>query len=104
MPSVREIMTSDPETVDPDTRVDEVARMMAALTPETLVSERIFYLDSAGMLLSLLNHLRKGKGVPSKAPILVWDRLFIPVSRLVDPLFGHRLGKTVVSIWRKPAR
>lgn len=80
------------------------ARMMAALTPETLVSERIFYLDSAGMLLSLLNHLRKGKGVPTKAPILVWDRVFIPISRLVDPLFGHRLGKTVVSIWRKPGR
>jgi SAM-dependent methyltransferase len=79
------------------------ASMMAALTPPTLRSERIFYLDSAGMLLSLANRLRPGKAVPSKWPILVWDRAFIPISRLLDPLFGYRLGKTVVSVWTKPA-
>lgn len=32
MPNVRQIMASDPEVVDPDTRVDEVARQMADLS------------------------------------------------------------------------
>jgi SAM-dependent methyltransferase len=77
------------------------AAMMAALTPPTLRSERIYYLDSSGILPSLANRLRKGKGVPSKWPILLWDRALIPLSRLLDPLFGHRLGKTVVGIWTK---
>lgn len=31
MPNVRQIMATDPEVVDPDTRVDEVARKMADL-------------------------------------------------------------------------
>lgn len=80
------------------------ARTLAALTAEALVLERVFYLDSAGMLLSLANRLRHGKGVPSKWLILIWDRAFIPVSRLLDPLFGYRLGKTVVGIWKKPKK
>jgi hypothetical protein len=32
---------------------------------------------------------------------LMWDRLLVPVSRLIDPLFGGRVGKSVLAIWRR---
>lgn len=78
------------------------AASLRALSPPGLAVERIRYLDSAGMLLSWLNrHVRRG-GTPGPAAILAWDRLFIPVSRLIDPILRYRHGKTVVAVWRAP--
>ena len=78
------------------------ARMMRALKSDSVRLERIFYLDSTGMALSLLNRFIRRKGTPSARPILIWDRFFVPCSRLLDPLTGHRLGKTVVGVWKQP--
>ena len=32
--------------------------------------------------------------------LFTWDRLKIPVSRVLDPLLGYRAGKSVLGIWR----
>jgi SAM-dependent methyltransferase len=80
-------------------RYDEA--MMRDISPTSIRVERIFYLDCAGMMLSWINrHVRRG-GSPSKAAVLCWDRCFVPASRLLDPFFSHRVGKTIVAIWRK---
>lgn len=80
------------------------APMMRALKADGLRLERTAYLDSTGMLLSLLNRFVRRQGAPSAGPILVWDRVFIPCSRILDPLLGRRLGKTIVGVWTRPTR
>jgi hypothetical protein len=61
--------------------------------------EAIFYLDVAGMLASVANRLWLSRSTPTRRQIQFWDRCLIPVSRVLDPLLGHRLGKSIVAIW-----
>jgi SAM-dependent methyltransferase len=76
------------------------ARSLRAVTPPGLHPERIFYLDSVGMLASLANRLLLRSAQPSLRQILFWDRVLVRSSRLVDPLLGYRVGKSVLGIWR----
>jgi SAM-dependent methyltransferase len=62
---------------------------------------RLEYLDSAGLLASLGNKLLLQSADPRLKQILFWDRYLIPVSRLLDPLFGYRVGKSVLGVWQK---
>jgi SAM-dependent methyltransferase len=78
-------------------------RMLRAITPQTLKLERLWYLDSAGMLASLGNRLLLQQSMPTAAQLSFWDKRMIPVSRILDPLLFHSLGKTVVGVWsRRP--
>jgi len=65
--------------------------------------EKLAYLDAAGMLVSAANRLLLRRSMPAAWHILAWDRLGVPVSRMVDPIFAGRVGKSVLGIWRKPA-
>jgi SAM-dependent methyltransferase len=62
---------------------------------------RLDYLDSVGMLASLGNRLLLRRAMPSPRQIAAWDKLMIPLSKLIDPLTAHRLGKSVLGVWRK---
>ena len=53
------------------------------------------------MLASLGNRLVLQRSMPSQRQIAVWDRLMVPLSRLIDPLLGYSLGKSVLAVWRK---
>lgn len=77
--------------------------MLRDATPETLQLESSFYLDGAGLLASLGNRLILNSGHPSERQIKFWDRMLVPISRALDPLTGHRLGKSIIGIWRKQA-
>ena len=77
-------------------------RMFRKLTPAGTSLFRLFYLDSVGMLLSLANRLLLRSAHPKAAQIDVWDRFFIPCSRVMDPLTGWCVGKTVVGVWERP--
>jgi hypothetical protein len=37
--------------------------------------------------------------LPSKQQIAVWDRLLVPVSRILDRIVSHSFGKTIVAVW-----
>jgi SAM-dependent methyltransferase len=75
---------------------------MAAVAPTTgLRRERLFYLDSVGMLASLANRLLLKASMPTLAQIRFWDSRLVPCSRWLDPLFLGRLGKSVIGIWRR---
>jgi SAM-dependent methyltransferase len=76
---------------------------LRALTPEGLVPVRCFYLDSIGLLASLGNRLLLKNSQPSPRQIAFWDKVLVRCSRLVDPLGGYSLGKSVVGIWERPA-
>ena len=62
---------------------------------------RLSYLDSAGVLLSLGNRLIRRASMPTRRDIAVWDKMFIPISRVLDPLFAYRVGKSLLEVRRK---
>jgi SAM-dependent methyltransferase len=59
------------------------------------------YLDSAGLLASLANRFMLKSSMPSGRQIAFWDRVMVPFSRLIDPIIGYSVGKSVLGIWRK---
>jgi len=77
------------------------AKALTACGPAGLELERCFYLDSVGVLASFANHALLKSERPSPGQIRTWDTLMVPLSRVLDPLFGHRLGKSVVAVWRR---
>jgi SAM-dependent methyltransferase len=76
-------------------------RELAALAPAELKLQQAYCLDSVGLLLSLGNRFVSRQARPQQSQILFWDRWVVPASKLLDPLLGHALGKTVVACWRK---
>jgi SAM-dependent methyltransferase len=76
-------------------------RSLIALNPPGLALERAWYLDAVGLSASGANRVLLWQSMPTARQIATWDRLMIPVSRLVDPLLGYRFGKTVVAVWRR---
>jgi SAM-dependent methyltransferase len=73
---------------------------LCALTPDGCRLETFLMLDCAGFFASLANRLMLGAALPSKRQIAVWDRVLVPVSRHLDPVTGHKFGKTAVAVWR----
>jgi len=71
--------------------------------PAELRESKVIYLDAAGLIASAANRLLLRQSMPTERQILTWDRLLIPASRTLDPLFGHRLCKSVLGIWRREA-
>jgi SAM-dependent methyltransferase len=74
---------------------------LAAVTPPGLELTSIFYLDSVGLLASCANRLFLKESSPTVAQIRFWDGVLVRMSRLMDPLTGGRLGKTVIAVWTK---
>jgi 2-polyprenyl-3-methyl-5-hydroxy-6-metoxy-1,4-benzoquinol methylase len=76
-------------------------KSLRAAIPPSLHAESIVYLDSVGMLASLGNKLLLKSAHPTTAQIALWDSWMVPVSRLIDPLTGFNLGKTIVAVLRR---
>jgi 2-polyprenyl-3-methyl-5-hydroxy-6-metoxy-1,4-benzoquinol methylase len=76
-------------------------KTLKACTPSSCRLEKMQYLDSMGMLASSANVLLLKQSLPTLRQIQFWDRYIIPVSRVIDPLLGYRVGKSIVGIWRK---
>lgn len=74
---------------------------LSACTPSGCEIQRLVYLDSAGILASLGNRLFLGQRAPDLKQILFWDRNLVPISRLLDRLTMHLVGKSILGIWRK---
>ena len=65
-----------------------------------LVSFR--YLDSMGYLLYYLNKIFfKNETFPSKFKIFLWDKLFTPITILIDLLTNYSFGKCIVAVYKK---
>ena len=61
---------------------------------------RIYYLDSCGFFLSLMNKWFLKRN-PKKNEIKFWDERIVPISRFLDPLLLNSFGKTIVCIYKK---
>jgi SAM-dependent methyltransferase len=75
------------------------ATTLRAATPDGLEAEKVFYLDSVGLLASLGNRLVLNAAQPTAGQIQLWDKWMVPLSRFVDPVTGNRLGKSIVGVW-----
>jgi SAM-dependent methyltransferase len=73
---------------------------LAATAPGRLEPQRLFYLDSAGLLTSAANLLCLRQSLPTAGQIRFWDRWIVPVSVRMDRWLRLALGKTVVGVWR----
>jgi SAM-dependent methyltransferase len=74
--------------------------MLEALTPPGLTLVSLKYLDSVGLLASLSNRFLKQR-MPTSGQIKLWDTWMVPLSKVVDPIVGYRIGKSILSVWRK---
>jgi SAM-dependent methyltransferase len=72
---------------------------LKAISPRSCRIETMFYLDTAGLLASGANRVLLQQSQPTLRQILFWDNYLVPVSRLLDPVFGYRVGKSVVAVW-----
>ena len=70
-----------------------------AIRPTNCVISKLFYMDSVGMFASLANAKLMKKSMPSPQQIKIWDKLMVPISKVLDPVTGHNIGKTIVAIF-----
>jgi len=61
----------------------------------------MIYLDSAGILASAGNRLFLKQSMPTARQILLWDRYLVPISRMIDRLILHALGKSILAVWTR---
>jgi 2-polyprenyl-3-methyl-5-hydroxy-6-metoxy-1,4-benzoquinol methylase len=74
---------------------------LKAITPQGATIERLVYLDSVGLLASLGNRVLLKKAMPTPRQIGIWDGVMVPLSRALDLVLLHGLGKSVLAVWRK---
>ena len=68
--------------------------------PAACIVDRIFYLDSCGLLASAANRLLLKQSTPSLDQILFWDRYLVRPSARLDAMLGRSLGKSIVGVFR----
>ena len=74
---------------------------LRALTPDGVRLTELYGLDSAGLLLSLGNRLLLREAQPTRSQIMFWDRVVIPIARVIDPILAYRFGRSIVAVWQK---
>ena len=74
---------------------------LSAVSPSSLRVVRMFYLDCMGMVTSFANRALLRNQHPTLSQVQLWDSVIVPMSRILDPLSGRRLGKTVIGIWTR---
>jgi 2-polyprenyl-3-methyl-5-hydroxy-6-metoxy-1,4-benzoquinol methylase len=74
-------------------------RSLLDLMPGGLTVRCSRYLDSVGMCASLANKLLLKKPLPSERDIRLWDKRMVPISRVLDPIFGYSVGRSVFAVW-----
>lgn len=79
------------------------AASLSALTPANCQVRCLKLLDCAGFCLSLGNRLITRSTMPTQAQIGLWDKMFVPISRVLDPLTGYRFGKSILAVWQSAA-
>jgi SAM-dependent methyltransferase len=72
---------------------------LRALAPPGCHLTTCFMLDCAGFFASLANKVLLSAAMPSRKQIAVWDKLLVPISRILDRGTGYSFGKTIVAVW-----
>ena len=64
--------------------------------------EKLVYLDALGYLLYYLNKIFfKEEVYPSNIKILIWDKIFTPITFFLDKILLNKLGKNILYVIKK---
>jgi SAM-dependent methyltransferase len=74
--------------------------MLRRISPPSLRIEHLFYIDSAGLLLSSANRLLLRQSMPTQSQLRAWDHYVIPVSRVLDRCLFNSVGKSIIGVLR----
>jgi SAM-dependent methyltransferase len=72
---------------------------LKSCAPPWLRLEKMEYLDSVGLLASAMNRFVLRQSAPTLRQILLWDRVMIRASKVLDPLLRHHFGKSIIAVW-----
>jgi len=75
-------------------------KMLANAAPEGLQLRKMMYLDSFGLIASLMNKYFLKQDYPTSKQIHFWNRFIVPVSKPIDFILSYNAGKTVLAIWQ----
>lgn len=75
--------------------------MLENLLSQEMKVVNILYLDCIGLFASLANKLVLKQSKPTIKQIHTWDSLMVPLSRKIDPILGHQLGKSIILVIQK---
>lgn len=77
--------------------IDFFKSNLAKMTRKFLVS-----LDSAGYILYFLNKIFfKKEKFPTKFKIFIWDKIFTPITVVLDFLTSYKFGKCIIAVYKK---
>jgi len=62
---------------------------------------KLHYLDSVGLAASAGNRFLLKSGMPNRKQIRLWDRFMVPLSSVIDPLLGYKVGKSILGVWQR---
>ncbi len=62
---------------------------------------KLEYLDCVGVMASMMNKLLLMQSYPSEKQVKLWDRLFVRMSIVLDPLSFRMIGKSLLGVWEK---
>jgi len=69
---------------------------------KNLVLKRLVYVDSVGYILYFLNKLFfSDQTYPSKFKVFLWDKVFCPLSILLDFISLQKFGKNILCVYQK---
>ena len=64
--------------------------------------EKLYYLDCTGYFLYYINKIFfKEEVYPSDFKIFIWDKIFTPITIILDALIGYKFGKNIMCVIRK---
>ncbi len=74
---------------------------LRGIVPANMELLFIGYLDSCGLLASLINKIFLRNSMPSKAQVFFWDRVMVRISMILDRILFFTVGKSVLGVWKK---
>ncbi len=69
--------------------------------PSDLQIVKMEYLDSIGVLASFASKFILKAVSPSKLQVKIWDTLFVSLSKVIDPIIFHAVGKSIICVLKK---
>jgi ubiquinone/menaquinone biosynthesis C-methylase UbiE len=76
-------------------------KMLREAAPSGLQIKKMFYLDSMGLMASVINKYLLKQNYPSLKQINLWDKTMVRVSKITDFIINYQTGKSLIGILQK---
>jgi SAM-dependent methyltransferase len=77
-------------------------KTLKAISPPGLKLVKLNYMDSIGMFASIANKVSLKSASPNARQIAFWDKVMVRMSKVVDPVLGYTVGKSILGVWQRP--